>query len=402
MDPSALIRDQLWNVQDNIAAFTVNFPTVYAAASDADQTMLKTDAEGLTAIVAGITASTNKFMSPVWGQLFNYVRGSPYGPSLEWLVDARSPHPSAALLANYTTPADINSNFGTIYVDSVKLSADVNALLPEALNFIKLGRGLGISITVFTYVRVGGALLYGFSVLDRFDLFSVVLGLHRWLIPAIRAGLIVCCAFSVILLTGIWWANWDYNLSTATNAAHFYVLSLDAIVSSLMVKAILKVRRDVAAGSKAAAGTNGIRVTVPYGQLYGMFGYLVFALVVSIILACLDSVVGPWVRMEMTSYREAVLISGYTVGFRFLSTLRSFRRDQHSQSSLRLNGSKLAASSSIRLPSGKGQGKPMGGHTASTTDLTTKANHIISPENDTGTLGAQSTAGNTEPGPSQV
>ncbi|KAJ3166555.1 hypothetical protein HDU87_002081 [Geranomyces variabilis] len=338
-DPALQVRDRIWDLQDNLAAFSIALPGVYAAASsDSDTTMLDGDSTTMQAIGAGLVAQSQALASPVWLQIYNYVQNTIYAEGLEWLVHPRLPQPTPELMSMYTTPAQLNAGTLGCAASVAQLQADLTKLLPNSSKFIQLGSVFGTGVTLFTWIRVCGALLYGLSVLDRFQLFALVLSLPRCLIPMLRLGLVVSCAFSAVLLTGIWWANWDYAYAAATNLAQFYVIILDVIVSSMMVHTLVKLRRDMEGSHKISAS---VRVTVPYRQLYAMFACLVTALLISIVLASMDGVVGAYLRMEMTAFREAILLSGYIVGFRFLSTLRALRDDKstsshkHAESALR-------------------------------------------------------------------
>ncbi|KAJ3170385.1 hypothetical protein HDU88_009014 [Geranomyces variabilis] len=326
-EPALQVRDRMWDIQDNLAAFSMALPAVYAAtSSDSDKAMLDGDATAMQAIGAGLIAQSQALASPVWLQIYNYVQATIYADGLEWLVHPRLPQPTPELMSKYTTPAQLNTGTLGCVASVALLQADVTKLLPDSSKFVQLGLMFGTGVTLFTWIRVGAALLYGLSVLDRFHLFALVLSLPRWLIPMLRLGLVVSCAFSAVLLTGIWWANWDYDYAAATNLAQFYVIILDVIVSSMMVHTLVKLRRDMEGSHKMSAN---VRVTVPYRQLYAMFVCLVTALLISIVLAGMDGVVGAYLRMEMTAFREAILLFGYVVGFRFLSTLRALRDDKN-------------------------------------------------------------------------
>ncbi|KAJ3007414.1 hypothetical protein HKX48_009122 [Thoreauomyces humboldtii] len=327
LEPATGIGDLVYTIQDNAAAYFQTIDAVYANASVTDRAYLDQMTPGMHQIDTAIKAKVGKLYSIIWQQLYNSIRGSNYAPSVEWIVNPREPVVTPEMLAEFTSAAALEECFLWVSNATATLNEEIVEIYPAALEIVSIGRAMGIQITIFTWSRVVGAMFYGLSVLNRFGLFSSVLNLPKQLIPALRVGLFVTGAFSVVIMTGIWWDDWNFNLLTATNTSHFYTFVMDVVVSSLMVKTILDVRRE-ASGLKSSrqAAAWGVRVTVPTRQLFSMFAFLVSALVFSIALASLDSVTSPLLRMEMTSYREAVLLASYLAGFRFLRTLRSIRQ----------------------------------------------------------------------------
>ncbi|KAJ3020040.1 hypothetical protein HKX48_001398 [Thoreauomyces humboldtii] len=393
MGPAGAMKDVYYSMLDNNATFFQTYPAVYAAASDENRQTLTRSRAVLIFIGEGILSELGVFQTTMGQRFYNYIQGSKYQDSIGWFLLPRAPQVTEALLAQYTTPTQLSTGAGSVLTNALSLQSTYASLGPEITDVTGLGMNLGLLVTLFTWTRVIGVFLYGLSVLNRFAIFSIALRLPRWLIPTLRCILFLVCAFSVGLGTGIWYLNWNFRLDGAINTAHLFAFVLDIVVSSLMIKTLLRLRNDTIVNRVGASRMNlghaapttsrigggnvpltgagvgtgsfgtslhptaakesrdtsqkvlvpstaqsvasiaprvrnvlgSVRVTVPYFQLYVMFGFLIIALIVSLALAALEPVFGALLQMETIAYSEAILVFAYIVGFRFLSVLRSFR-----------------------------------------------------------------------------
>ncbi|KAI8919504.1 hypothetical protein DFJ77DRAFT_279759 [Powellomyces hirtus] len=356
--PSMLMNDHFMTIKDNNATFFLALPEIVSNSNDKDKVMLLTNARILVALGALIQGAMNEVKTPLLIRLSKYVEGSKYEPGFAWISCPPAPKTTPELLAVYTTPAQLNEGSTLVLMTAATLQSEFDAIRPTLEEWIPKGRTLNIAVTMFGWARILGAFLYGLSVLNRFALFENVLLLPRWLIPTLQVGAVGATITGVTFHMLVWWGDWSFYLIVATSIPHFYVFLLDIVVSTLMVRTLVTLPTEANVGART-----GVRITVPYAQLYSLFSYLLLSLVASIGLASIDTVVGGYFQMEMTAVRELLVISTYLSGFRFLSALRTFRHSIHESSSKIPARATFTPSGSNLTPRASKSGHPLGTHT---------------------------------------
>ncbi|KAI9096508.1 hypothetical protein DFS34DRAFT_650606 [Phlyctochytrium arcticum] len=200
---------------------------------------------------------------------------------------------------------------GTIFLLSFKLT------VTKMKDLIPIADAGGGNLHAFYACRTLTSIFYGMALLLRYKLFKAIVQIPAFVFPTLLAGLFFFETLGLINVYLIWDGTWDVDLRAMATIPYAYAILLDIGCSSLAIRTLLKIAKDL----------NVVVLRVSRTHLIVHYTVLMLLLLAALALTGIQAWRPSSENAEWAVFRDVPFLLGFLVSFRFIFLFKAVAKD---------------------------------------------------------------------------